>query len=160
MTDDDHKQIKKILVPVDFSDDSRAALIWAIDEALARNAPLLILHVVHDPSHSPGKYTQDQAQDAPRPKEEVAEELLAQFIAEMHKSAANLARVAAIETRLVVGLPATRILEVAEGPEVLMIVMGSQGRRGLARLLTGSKAEQVVRCANVPVTVVKAKREI
>ena len=38
-----------------------------------------------------------------------------------------------------------------------MIVMGSQGRTGLAHVLLGSKAEQVVRLAPIPVTIVKAK---
>jgi nucleotide-binding universal stress UspA family protein len=35
--------------------------------------------------------------------------------------------------------------------------MGSQGRTGLAHVLLGSKAEQVVRLAPIPVTIVKAK---
>ncbi len=37
-----------------------------------------------------------------------------------------------------------------------MIIMGSQGRTGLAHLMLGSKAEQVVRMARIPVTIVKA----
>ena len=56
---------------------------------------------------------------------------------------------------LVSGLPAPRILEVAETSNVSHIVMGSKGRTGLAHLLIGSKAEQVVRLAKVPVTIVK-----
>jgi universal stress protein A len=38
-----------------------------------------------------------------------------------------------------------------------MIVMGSQGRTGLAHLLLGSKAERVVRLSPIPVTIVKAE---
>jgi nucleotide-binding universal stress UspA family protein len=64
---------------------------------------------------------------------------------------------ATAETSLVVGLPVTRILETAARVKAGMIVMGSQGRTGLAHALLGSKAEQVVRLAPIPVTIVKAK---
>lgn len=56
---------------------------------------------------------------------------------------------------LLVGLPVNRILEAAEKTGARMIVMGSQGRTGLARALLGSKAEQVVRLAPLPVMIVK-----
>ncbi|MGB5472794.1 MAG: universal stress protein, partial [Gammaproteobacteria bacterium] len=54
------------------------------------------------------------------------------------------------------GLPVNRILELADKSAARMIVMGSQGRTGLARALLGSKAEQVVRLAHIPVTIVKS----
>ena len=60
-----------------------------------------------------------------------------------------------LETRIVTGLPVTRILETAENIDARMIVMGSQGLTGLAHLLIGSKAEQVVRLSKIPVTIVK-----
>jgi nucleotide-binding universal stress UspA family protein len=56
---------------------------------------------------------------------------------------------------LVVGLPVNRILESAEKIHARMIVMGSQGRTGLAHALLGSKAEQVVRLSPAPVMIVK-----
>ncbi len=40
-----------------------------------------------------------------------------------------------------------------------MIVMGSQGRTGLARAMLGSKAEQVVRLAPIPVMIIKEEKE-
>ncbi len=58
-------------------------------------------------------------------------------------------------TLLVVGLPVNRILESAEKVHARMIIMASQGRTGLAHVLLGSKAEQVVRLAPVPVMIVK-----
>ncbi|MGB5535376.1 MAG: universal stress protein, partial [Thiogranum sp.] len=59
---------------------------------------------------------------------------------------------------LVVGLPVNRILEVAKKSDASMIVMGSQGRTGLAHALLGSKAEQVVHLSPIPVTIVKADK--
>ena len=60
-----------------------------------------------------------------------------------------------LETRILTGLPVSRILETADNIDARMIVMGSQGLTGIAHLLIGSKAEQVVRLAKIPVTIVK-----
>ncbi len=54
-----------------------------------------------------------------------------------------------------VGLPITRILEVAEEIGAQLIVMGSHGRTGLPHLLLGSKAEKVAQLSPIPVTIVK-----
>lgn len=48
-----------------------------------------------------------------------------------------------------------RIAEQARQIHADMIVLGSHGRRGLARMFMGSDAEQIVRHAPVPVLVVK-----
>jgi nucleotide-binding universal stress UspA family protein len=40
-----------------------------------------------------------------------------------------------------------------------MIIMGSQGRTGLSHLMLGSKAEQVVRLAKIPVMIVKNRHK-
>ena len=62
-----------------------------------------------------------------------------------------------VETILVKGIPATRILEIAQSRGARMIVMGSRGRTGLPHLLLGSKAERVVQLSPIPVTIVKAR---
>ena len=46
-----------ILVPVDFSEHSEAALFEASRYAQAMNASLVVLHVVHDPGEMPGYYS-------------------------------------------------------------------------------------------------------
>ena len=61
------------------------------------------------------------------------------------------------ERVIVKGIPATRILEIAETRHARLIVMGSQGRTGLPHLLLGSKAERVVQMSPIPVTIVKAE---
>ena len=141
-----------ILLPVDFSPHSKAALGWAVRMAELFKAPLTVLHVVHDPAEAPGYYHVDQKNHL-RPMEEVAAEMLEKFLADLRaESSVNVS----VETRLIVGLPVTRILEVADQIGAQMIIMGSQGRTGLAHLMLGSKAEQVVRMARIPVTIVKA----
>jgi hypothetical protein len=62
---------------------------------------------------------------------------------------------AGVDCRLQGGNPAPEILGVADEVGCDLIVMGTHGRTGLARLLLGSVAEQVVRKAACPVITVK-----
>ena len=61
-----------------------------------------------------------------------------------------------VELRVVFGHPFERIVETAARDDIGMIVMGTHGRTGLARLTAGSVAERVVRLAPCPVLTVKA----
>jgi nucleotide-binding universal stress UspA family protein len=64
------------------------------------------------------------------------------------------------EHRLLVGEPATAIVEDAEKEGADLIVMGTHGRTGLSRLLMGSVAEAVVRRAKCPVLTVKHPAQV
>ena len=145
-----------VLVAVDFTADSEAALIWACGYADVMGAPVKVLHVVHDPGDAPGYYQRND-EDLLRPMEEVAAEMMAKFLAGVRKQHPQLGALAAAESLLVKGIPATRVLETAEQGRAQLIVMGSRGRTGLPHLLLGSKAERVVQLSPVPVTIVKAQ---
>ena len=144
-----------ILVAVDFSPDSEAALLWAGRYADRAKAALAILHVIHDPADAPGSYAQKDA-DQLRSLEESATEMLGKFLTKMQERHSGLNAIENAETSLVKGIPATRILEVAQTLGAQLIVMGSRGRTGLPHLLLGSKAERVVQMSPIPVTIVKA----
>ncbi len=146
-----------ILVAVDFTADSREALIWACDYAAAVGADVTVLHVVHDPAEAPGSYRKRE-NDSLKPMEDVATQMMSDLIASIAKSRPDLAALKTAETRLVKGIPATRVLETAEQIDARMIVMGSRGRTGLPHLLLGSKAERVVQMSPIPVTIVKAQQ--
>lgn len=143
-----------ILVPVDFSAHSEEALLFAADLATRLDAPLLILHVIHDPGESPGYYPQKDPEH-PHRIADVAAGMMAEFINRIAREHPKLEKIPHAKTMLITGLPVTRILEVAEQNNPQMVIMGSQGRTGLAHLLLGSKAEQVVRLCPSPVTIVK-----
>ncbi len=66
---------------------------------------------------------------------------------------------ATMEPVLVVGLPVSRILEIAEKRGACQIVMGSRGRTGLPGLLLGSKELTVAQLAPIPVNVVRRHSE-
>ncbi len=145
---------RPILVAIDFSDFSEKALLWAARAAQCLDAPLLALHVVHDPESAPG-YSSHARKRRKRLRhlEEAATEMMEEFRARV--SEANPGLLANFQHRLVTGLPVTRILEVAESINAQLIVMGSQGRTGLPRFMLGSKAEKVVQLSPIPVTIVK-----
>jgi len=150
---------KPILVPVDFSPHSEAPLLCAAELGEALGSQLVILHVVHDPGEAPGYYAVKGRDKQLHRMEDVAAEMLEEFFSKMKKKHSGLAALENATTMLVVGLPVNRILESAKKVHARMIVMGSQGRTGLAHALLGSKAEQVVRLAPVPVMIVKGDKK-
>ena len=153
------EQNRPILVPVDFSSNSEAALLDAAELAEKLGSDLVILHIVHDLNEAPGYYSVKGQGKQMRRMEDVASEMLDDFFRKMKKQHSNLAALQKATTMLVVGLPVNRILESADKIKARMIVMGSQGRTGLARAMLGSKAEQVVRLASLPVMIIKTKKE-
>jgi len=144
-----------ILVAIDFSGDSHEALLWACREAEMTGLPVTILHIIHDPASSPGFY-RDPEGDWIRPMADVADEMMEDFLASF-RAAHPSAALNNADVRLETGLPAGRIVEVAEAINAHLIVVGSRGRTGLPHILLGSVAERVVQLAPVPVVVVKQR---
>ncbi|MDG5819504.1 universal stress protein [Natronococcus sp. A-GB7] len=137
----------RILVPLDDSDPARAALEHTFETF--PEADVTALHVVN-PSVS--AYRSDAPYNFPRAVE--LEEEKAEALFEMAQELAD-ERGRSVETETVVGSPPRGIVEFAEENDVDGIVLGSHGRSGVSRVLLGSVAEQVVRRAQVPVTVVR-----
>ena len=151
--------VQPILVPVDFSPHSEAALLWAARASSCFGAPLIVLHVVHDPEAAPGYYARANSSGYVRNMEEIATQLLDEFMDRVRGEHPDLDALGDAQTDLVAGLPATRILEVAKKEGAQLIVMGSQGRTGLRHFMLGSKAMRVVQLSMIPVTIVKAATE-
>lgn len=143
-----------ILVAVDFSPDSEAAFEWALHAAIAFSAPLLVVHVVHDPAAAPGYYA--GAVDQIAELEDIAAEMMTGYMNRMRGKFSEIEALSGFTSRVVVGLPVGRILEVGEKEGARLIVMGGRGRSGLADVLLGSKVERVAHLARIPVTIVRA----
>ncbi len=148
-----------ILVPVDFSAYSEAALLFASELSACLSAPLVVLHVVHDPGEMPGYYQKVTKKKKLEKLEDLAEELFNDFMQKLQAANPKLKPLHEAQRLLVVGVPVTRILEVVDKTHPRMVVMGSQGRTGLSHLLIGSKSEPVVKLCPVPVTIVKTKKK-
>ncbi len=141
--------LKRILVPVDFSDCSRAALEYAIDLAQHFGASLHVLHVWTPPRYMTSDVVlQTSGQSLTsvlyyaRAK---ASKEMEHFLAECQRGDAT------IKGWIDIGEPSQTILEVAKEAGYDLIVMGTHGRTALSRLLMGSVAERVVRQAHSPV---------
>jgi len=153
MADNDGK--KPILVPVDFSGHSLAALLKACELADCYQQPLILLHVVHDPAEMPGYYSRVTKKKKIAHIEDLAQEAFDTFVNDAKKQYPKVKSLQAAQTMLVIGLPVNRILEVVDIKKASMVVMGSQGRTGMKHIMLGSKAEQVVHLCPVPIMIVK-----
>lgn len=145
-----------ILVPVDFSTHSKNALLKASELAECARRPLIVVHVVHDPAEMPGYYGQVVKKKKLVRIQDLAREAYDEFLRSTIEEHPEARLLKDAERLLVIGLPVSRILEVVEKTQPSMVVIGSQGRTGLAHLMLGSKAEQIARLCPVTVTIVKS----
>lgn len=136
-----------VLVPIDNSEPAQAALEHAI--TTYPDVEITVIHVINP---SVGVYNGQGAYDFKRIVE--IEEERAEALFETAREAADEHDVS-ITTESIVGTPIRDIVEFAEENDVDHIVIGSHGRSGVSRVLLGSVAEQVVRRASMPVTVVR-----
>jgi universal stress protein A len=139
-------RLKKILVPIDFSAQSRKAFHYAISFAKQFNAEILLLHVVEmvpAPDVLESGSFNIQLRDA-----------AADGLAEWKKQSS---RQAPVQTELRDGSPFREIVRVADESNIDLIILGTQGRSGLSHFLIGSTAERVVRHAPCPVMVVRER---
>ncbi len=135
---------RRVLCPIDFSDNSLEALDTAASIVRGNDGVLLVLHVVPmalPPTGMPpyvSIYNEDEA--AKHRLDEIARQRLAGLKYELL-------------TQL--GEPARRIVDCAKAAGVDLVVTGTHGRRGLSHALLGSVAEFVVRRVACPVLVIR-----
>jgi nucleotide-binding universal stress UspA family protein len=138
--------LKKILVPTDFSESARRALLYGTSFAREYEAELLLLHVVET-------LTVGYASDLfPVPMAEVFQEISGYAKTELAKLAEEVrAKGVRVRELVVQGKPAAEIMHVAREETVDMIVLGAHGKGVLDQALFGSTTERVVRRAPCPV---------
>jgi universal stress protein A len=136
---------KKILCPIDFDDNSIAALHYARDLAKEHDATLYVMHVVFVLLPGAGFPVEPYPVVSDEPgKEEL------QKIAREHLDGK-------VRYELVArtGSPAETINQAAEDLGADLIVMATHGRTGVTRLFLGSVAEHVVRTSRRPVLTIR-----
>ena len=141
--------LKRILVPTDFSESARHALLYGTSFAREYEGELLLLHVVEN-------LTVGYASDLfPVPMAEVFDEISGYAKAELAKLGAEV-REKGIRVRemVVQGKPSAEIVRVAREETADMIVLGTHGKGMLDKALFGSTAERVIRRAPCPVLTV------
>ena len=142
----------RILVPTDFSPPSDAALEYARILAAKFGSSLRILHVIDDPTAA-SEFVADgfapSTEDIRTGLLEHGRKRLEQLMNLVDRSRYHA------HADVVMGSPAAAIIDYATATGTSLIVMGTHGRTGLAHLLMGSVAEQVVRTAPCPVLTVR-----
>jgi nucleotide-binding universal stress UspA family protein len=146
-------ELKRILVPTDFSGHSQSSINYGCSLAEKFCAELHVLHVLQDlvamvpePGLAfppPGDYMQELEESATRSLEELPGDAGS--------------GVEYIVRKVRQGPPFLEIIRYAQENEIDLIVLGTHGRSGLAHMLLGSVAERVVRKAPCPVLTVRSE---
>ena len=147
-------RLRNILVPTDFSEPAMEA--WRYTQALAResSARTHLLHVVGEPYLYDAWGTERaalQMGELLAEAERAAEQGLGKLVP---RSGALTGRVV---TATATGPVVDRILEYVSKHRIDLIVMGTHGRSGLARLFVGSVASRVVSASPCPVMTVRGR---
>ena len=142
-------KISKILVATDFSEVADAALDYGRTLAEHFRADLHLLHVAGDLlTANPGLGYVPDLTAVQREGEESA-------LKQLEGRLATQGQIAHVYRRVITSnAPARTIVEYAKTASIDLIVIGTQGRSGVSRLLMGSVAERVVRTAPCPVLTV------
>lgn len=138
--------MKKILIPVDFNPLATAALEYAAQFAARSGATLIVVYA--DTFEPPAEFTVGQAAS-----------LVASIAESRRRTTEELERYAhehvpetmALRTEVRDALPVAGILAAIAEHEPDLVVMGTHGRGGLARLVYGSVTEAVLAATDVPV---------
>jgi nucleotide-binding universal stress UspA family protein len=143
-------KLRKILVPVDFSEFSAKALDYALAFADQFSARVVLLHVVE-----PAVYPESYLVVPPAFDEmngnlvKAAEERLARLTLD------RIGNRVSAESLVRLGRAYAEIVDTAKRLDVDLIIMGTHGYTGLKHVLLGSTAERVVRHAPCPVLTVR-----
>ncbi|MCC6419212.1 MAG: universal stress protein [Gemmataceae bacterium] len=138
--------LKTILHPTDLSERSDFAFRLACSLASAHGARVIVLHVFEVPTVPYGGVMTPPPAESPEEQARVRDQ-----VRRLQSPVPGVG----VETRLAHGDPAAEILHAAHETGCDLIVMGTHGRTGLARLLLGSVAEKVLRAASCPVLTAK-----
>lgn len=139
---------KTILVPIDFSEPSNAALDYAVSLARKLGSKIVVLTAYQLPivGFPDGVYV--ATPDIADKLSSAAQSALDAAVAKRKSSGVD------IVGRLVQGDPREAIVRLTEDLHADLVVMATHGRKGIARALIGSTTESVVRTSKVPVLTV------
>jgi nucleotide-binding universal stress UspA family protein len=140
--DEPLKRVRRVLLPVDMDDGSRATVRYAL-EHLGEGVEIEAIHVLGFPRHI------DPELEGVLPDDAESATRLRAFLDDLGAER--------IPSRVVLGEPAAAILDAAAGVDLVLIA--TRGLKGIARALLGSVAGKVVRHAEGPVLVVPPSRE-
>src|SRR5262245_34408426 len=139
--------VKRILVPVDFSEPSKKAVNYGVSWALQFNARLILAHIV--PSHTGFVYTFPTESFAfEKDQAAYARSMLPTMVPEEYHDRLNLMAI------VKVGVLKDELLAIIKDEYIDVVVLGTNGRNGFERLFLGSLTERMLRTLPVPILTV------
>ena len=143
--------IKRILVAVDFGEISNHALDSALELASALGAQVTVVHAYELPVYGFPEGALVVSADVATRLASGAQAALNSLV--QARSNASGGRVK-LDSVLKQGIPWEEIVATANEVNADLVVVGTHGRKGLARMFLGSVAERVIRTSSRPVLVV------
>ena len=138
----------KILVPIDFSDQSMRALGEALNLAKIKKSDVVLLSVIKEQSIMHSLFLDDKSDELKIKVKEKLDAIVLGYSAEYNVD---------IDSMVSKGKIYEQINEVADLISADLIVMGTNGSQGSSSKIIGSNAEKVVRLAKCPVITIKGK---
>jgi nucleotide-binding universal stress UspA family protein len=142
------RQWKTIVVGVDGSPGSRAALTWAAAEAADHGSDLVVVNVWEHTLMPPSGSVSVSERYVPDESQRTADELVQVIKEELGDDPPIL-----VQPRVIQGRPAKVLIE--ESANADLLVVGKRGHGGFAGLVLGSVSQHVAAYAKCPVAVVR-----
>jgi nucleotide-binding universal stress UspA family protein len=154
-------EIKKILVPVDYSEHSIQACRYALKIASKANASIKIFHAFYSPAYDLIELTGNKSTQR-KLREEVTQKLMDGEQDKMQVFLNDLNKYAElkdfnrklIETEMVPGLPKEEIQEITEAYSPDLVIMGTRGKDAQESSVLGSITEFAIKRLKSPVLAV------
>jgi len=140
-------ETKKILFPIDFTDNSTKILPYVLSVSEKYDGMIYLLHVVEDLSKWSSGFYIPQISLTRYQKEALkgAEKTMKRFCKEHLQGSPNF------QKRILSGDPVQEILRTIDSEGIDLVIMGTHGRKGLEHVFFGSVAENVVKMSPAPV---------
>jgi universal stress protein A len=141
---------RRILVPVDYSEHSKASVRFAAELARALGSTLDVVHVWDKPTYVSDTVMVRRPDQEHCSLTELIRENAEREMSEFLESLA-LPPTPVLTHRLLSGEPASTLVNELKHGGHDLVVVGTHGRTGLAHMLLGSVAEKLIRLSPVPV---------
>ncbi len=145
----------KVLIPTDFSSYSEKTIKCSLELTKIEQCEMLLLNVIELDLELIDSFAGVTAEDVIRVLRNRAESKLKEYVEFFQNAGVDAKYVEPIP----VGDPVAEIIKVADEEKVSLILIGSKGKGMLKKALMGSVSEGVLRCARIPVFVMKFKVE-
>ena len=145
--------IKHVLVPIDFTETSERALDFAMELAQKFGADITVMHAYQIPVYGFPDGAFITGADVAAQISSAAQERLNAAVAARKDKGVQLSAI------LRDGVAWEEVDSIAKETKADLIVIGTHGRRGLARALLGSVAENIIRTTPLPVLTIHGPRE-